>query len=140
MDIMFKNYDTGKTAYLPVVPPDIEIVNGLGVEEIDTLDGKITKINNRELVSFSIDSIFPCREYSWTNKNANMKAFDYVNFFKDAINKKQLLGVHVITKDGFYMLSIKCNVVKFSFRQDKAGDVGYSMEIKEYRDVKVVEV
>lgn len=140
MDIMFKNYATGKVAYLPVVPPDIVIPNGLDVDEIDTLDGKTIKPNNRQLKKLALDSMFPVLNYGWVNPNANMKAYDYASFFNEAINKKQLLGVHVITKHGYYMLSMQCYVTEFSYSQDRVGDLKYSLEVTEYRDFKVVKV
>lgn len=140
MDIMFKNYDNSKVAYLPHVPPGVEIPAALSIEEIDTINGKITKTNTRELRTLTIDAIFPVMEYSWVNKNANMKAFDYIQFFTDAINYKQTLGIHIVSKSGYYMLSMKCKITSFQYSIDRGGDLSYSLNIMEYRDLKAVKV
>ncbi|MDF2612776.1 MAG: phage portal protein [Clostridia bacterium] len=136
MNILFIN-KSGDGAYLPHIPPDFEINGGgVEVEEVTTLDGKITVQNSKALKSFSISAMFPVNDYYWINKNANLRGWDYVRYFGEAIDNQEVLKVYILNQKGKTILYMPCIVESFSYRIDRAGDVQYTLDIKECASLK----
>ena len=139
MDILFIN-SSGEGAYLPYIPPDFEIAGGVEIEEINTLDGIITIPNNRVLRSFNISAMFPTKDYSWINKNANLKGWDYVRYFNECIDNAEVIKVYVLNSNGNTILYMKCIIESFNYNMDRAGDIIYSLNVKEHRAIDVKKV
>lgn len=134
MNILFIN-PSGEGAYLPHIPPGFEISGGCEVEEVATLDGIITLPNNRTLRSFNISAMFPTKQYSWINKNANLKGWDYVRYFNECIDNVDVIKVYVISDTGNTILYMKCTIESFSYNIDRVGDIIYSLTVKEHRAI-----
>lgn len=142
MNILFIN-PQGNGAYLPHIPPDFSIDGGIEVEEVATLDGKITIPNAKTLKTFTINALFPVKQYPWINKNANMSGWDYLRYFTDAMNNMDIMKIYVVNRNGLTLLYMKCIIESFTYHIDRRGDIVYSLTVKEYLTVdpkKVVKV
>ena len=135
MEICFIN-SKGNGAVLPHVPPGLGVENGAATEEKDTLDGKITIRKTRNLKAFSIEALFPTHDYSWIKPSANMAGYDYLDYFQEANDNLDILKCYVISGTGETVLFMKCVIESFSYNIDRAGDISYSMSVKEYVKVE----
>lgn len=134
MNILFIN-PQGEGAYLPYIPPDFSIEGGVEIEEVATLDGRITIPNSKVLKTFTINALFPVKQYSWINKNANLTGWDYLRYFNEAMDNMSIMKVYVVNRNGLTLLYMKCIIESFSYHIDRRGDIVYSMTVKEHLSV-----
>ena len=142
MNILFIN-PQGEGVYLPHIPPDFSIEGGVEIEEVATLDGKITIPNSKALKTFTINALFPVKQYPWINKNANLTGWDYLRYFNEALDNMDVLKIYVVNRNGLTLLYMKCVIESFTYHLDRRGDIVYSLTVKEHLAVdpkKVVKV
>lgn len=101
-------------------------------EEFETVLGTtLNLIGGKGLKSFSFSSFFPGKKYyfvSWRNFKSPKT---YINFFEKYRDLK--LPVRVIVVDRYQVvLNMLCRYTFTYQLRDRAGDVPYSIDIKEY--------
>lgn len=118
----------------PVIPNGaISFDRGQNVETFDGINGEMASIGTMNLGSFSIDSIFPNRNYSWMRPGSTSDGWSYVRTIEDV--RKQRIPFRAVLLDnaGKEVLNAPVTVESFSYGLDKAGDVAYQISFKEYR-------
>ena len=135
MDIIFIPEENGvqlETVTIPVVQNIEPITCDTGDEEFTTINGKtLNLIGGVGLRNFSFSSFFPSKLYSFVSFLKYKEPKFYINFFEKYRNSN--IPVRIIIIDRYrVVLNMLC---RFNFTyaiRDRAGDVPYTLEIKEY--------
>ncbi|WP_027399085.1 hypothetical protein [Anaerovorax odorimutans] len=135
MEIIFSANNNEEFKVLPIVPNDIEIAQAQSNTEFTTVNaGTLNLIGDLGLRSLSIASIFPTHKYNFLKKGSSSDGWSYVDFFSKWRDKRVPIRL-VITDNGKEILNIPCTVDNFTYTVRENNDIGYSLEIKEYRFV-----
>ena len=131
MKVMFKKDD--EYVILPVVPHIDIIEREINDEEFETVDnGTILLIGREGLRSFEINSFFPNKIYSFMANGSVANPNFYKDFFEKYSKNNDIVRVIIISKYKI-VLNMECRY-KFNYGiVDRAGDVPYSLKIKEYK-------
>lgn len=122
----------GETIFIPVVPQ-------IGFIDCETKDEEFTNIKGQTLNiiggkgirTFSFTSFFPSKKYNFVNWAKFRPPITYVKFFEKYRDLQ--VPVRVIVIDRYMVvLNMLCRY-NFSYAlRDKAGDIPYTLEVKEY--------
>ncbi|WP_256761403.1 hypothetical protein [Cohnella sp. WQ 127256] len=137
MDITFSANNFEEVRRLPIIPSSIDgVATPWGNEEFETIgQGTLNLIGLKGLRTMTIDSFFPMREYSFA-KDKRM-GNEYVDFFNKWRAKRVPLRLIITINDSKEWLNMACTIENFTYGLDRSGDIPYSLEIKEFRFVKV---
>lgn len=135
MNIIFIVEDNGvqqEIVNIPVVQ-NIEPVNCETMdEEFNTINGKtLNLIGGKGLRSFSFSSFFPSKRYSFVSFFNFQSPKYYINFFEKYRDARVPLRIIIVDKYRV-VLNMLCRYNFTYFFRDKAGDVPYTLDIKEY--------
>lgn len=135
MNIIFIVEDNGvqqEIVNIPVVQ-NIEPVNCETMdEEFNTINGKtLNLIGGKELRNFSFSSFFPSKRYSFVSFFNFQPPKYYINFFEKYRDARVPLRIIIVDKYRVVLNTLCRYNFTYSFR-DKAGDVPYTLDIKEY--------
>ena len=131
MEIVFIG-NNNELLELPVIQQVGEITLESKDEEFTTINGTtLNLIGAQGLRSFTYSSFFPSKRYEFISLAKIKPPQIYINFFENYRAKG--LPLRIIIYDNFkIILNMLCRVhIKYNLR-DKAGDVPYTLEIKEY--------
>lgn len=135
-NIIFSANNNEEVMVLPVVP-EIEINKPQNNEEFETINnGTLNLIGDEGLRTFSIASIFPSQEYGWLKPGSTAEPFKYIEFFNKWRDKKVPFRVITSKKDGTEWFNMAVLIDNFSYKVRKNGDVGYTLDLSEYRFIK----
>lgn len=137
MEITFSANNREEIMVLPLMPNDIDITRAQDNSTYDGLSFPLNLIGNLQLREFQLESIFPNKKYSWAHPLSSSNANDYIEFFEKWRNKKVPIRVVMTNKQGGEILNMPCTIDSFNYHYDRAGDVAYSMTVREYRFVEV---
>ena len=138
MDIVFSANNNEEIKIIPVIQDGIEVSQGQSNEEFQTINsGTLNIIGDIGLRSLSIQSFFPCRNYTWIKKGASSNGWSYVDFFKKWRGKQVPIRIVMTNKEGKEVLNMPCTVDNFTYSEKRNGDINYSLEIKEYKFVNL---
>lgn len=135
MDIIFiAENENGQqeTITIPVVQ-GIEPINCETTdEEFQTIDGFVLNlIGGKGLRNFSFSSFFPSKKYnfiSWLKYRDPQEYIDYLEKYRDL-----KIPIRIIVVDRYkVVLNMLCRYNFTYALRDKAGDIPYTLEIKEY--------
>jgi hypothetical protein len=136
IDIVFSANNFEEMVKIPILPPDFEISIPRKNEEFETIQqGAINLIGLRGLKTISLQSFFPTNIYSFAKDKKS--GWEYVNFFNKWANKRVPIRIIVTNKYGHEIMNMACTVENFTYGQDRAGDIPYTLDIKEFRFVGV---
>lgn len=99
----------------------------------ESVNGELATIGKLNLATFTVESIFPNKPYSWITPGASADGWYYVRMIED-VRKRQIpfRAVH-LDRDGKEIFNIAAIVDSFAYSVDVAGDINYSIGFKEYR-------
>lgn len=138
MNIVISVNNGEEVAIIPVVPPDIEISEPWNNEEKDSVKyGKVNTIGLQGLRTFKLDSFFPVnKNYGFVKSGAWKDGKKYIDFFKRWRVKRVPFRVVITGSDNSEVLNLPMTVESLTYSFDKAGDIKYSLEFKEYIFIK----
>lgn len=119
-------------ANIPIVQA-IEPINcETGDEEFTTINGKtLNLIGGKGLRNFSFSSFFPSKRYSFVSLFNFQSPKYYIKFFEKYRDAK--IPLRIIIVDGYkVVLNMLCRYNFTYTLRDRAGDVPFTLEIKEY--------
>ncbi len=132
MDIVFSANNRAEVMIIPIVPNDISIEQSQSNDTYTGLSMDLNMIGNLGLRTLELSSIFPVnKNYKFIKANSNANGWDYVDFFNKWRGKKVPIRI-VITDGAEERLNMACTVDNFSYSVDKAGDIAYSLSLREY--------
>lgn len=132
MDIIFIAEDNGETLFIPVVREIGEITTETKDEEVETINGQtLNLIGGKGLRSFSFSSFFPSKKYDFVSLAKYREPKDCVEFFERYRDLK--IPLRIIIVDRYkVVLNMLCRYT-FTYQiRDKAGDIPFTLDIKEY--------
>lgn len=102
-------------------------------ESFDSINGELTTIGKLNLATFTVESIFPNKPYSWIAPGASSDGWYYVRLIEE-VRQKQIpfRAVH-LDRSGKEIFNVAAVVDSFAYSVDVAGDINYSIGFKEYR-------
>lgn len=119
-------------ANIPIVQA-IEPINcETGDEEFTTINGKtLNLIGGKGLRNFSFSSFFPSKRYSFVSLFNFQSPKYYIRFFEKYRDAK--IPLRIIVVDGYkVVLNMLCRYNFTYTLRDRAGDVPFTLDIKEY--------
>ena len=134
MNITITDKAGSTSLIIPVVPPEIPIVNPTKNQVFETINGDLNIIGNEGLKEFGWDSFFPCKEYKFAAVGSSKNGWDYVDFINKCKKNKEPIRIVATTDDKHTVLNILASIEKWEYRIDKAKDIKYSLGLKEFKD------
>jgi len=134
MDFILSYNNNEVNMVFPVVENEgIDLESPQSNGSFDSLNGEMNTIGTMGLRNCSIASIFPTHNYPWMRPRSSSDGWDYVR--KIEAGRKRFIPFRAILldNDGSEIFNMPCTVDKFTYKRDKAGDVAYTLELREYR-------
>lgn len=121
-----------EVANIPIVQAIEPITCETGDEEFTTINGTtLNLIGGKGLRSFSFSSFFPSKKYSFVSLFNFQSPKYYIQFFEKYRDAK--IPLRIIVVDGYkVVLNMLCRYNFTYTLRDRAGDVPFTLEIKEY--------
>lgn len=136
MNIVFSANNMAEIMTLPIVPNEFSVSKPYANEEFETIaHGTLNLIGLKGLRTLSLSSFFPNRFYSFA-KNTK-KASECINFFEKWAAKRVPIRIIVTDDREKEVLNMACTIESFEYGLDRAGDVPYTLELKEFVFVAV---
>ncbi|MCG7410571.1 hypothetical protein MH117_24550 [Paenibacillus sp. ACRRX] len=135
MDIVFGANNMRERLTLPIIPPDFAFSIPRLNEEFDTINGPLNLIGMRGLKTLTISTFFPNRKYKFAKVQKN--GWDCVRLFNKWANNRVPIRIIVTDNKSNEILNMACTIEKFEYGMDRAGDIPYTLEIKEFIIPKV---
>lgn len=137
-DIIFSANNNEEVMILPVVP-EIEVSKSQNNEQFETINnGTMNLIGDEGLIVFSITSIFPSKNYSWLRPGSVSDPFIYVDFFNKWRSEKVPIRIVVSRPSGKSWFNKAVLIDSFTYKLRRNGDIEYTLDVSEYRFVKVI--
>jgi hypothetical protein len=138
LDIVFSANNGQEIFVMPVVPPDIPINQTIKNEVFDSVNkGEFKLIGSKGLITISIDSFFPNKEYPFIKKGALSDGWQYVSFFERWIDLEAPIRIVITSKVGVEVKNLPVAIDSFNYSIDKVGDIQYSLELSEYKFMRL---
>ncbi|MBO7747349.1 hypothetical protein I8J29_24495 [Paenibacillus sp. MWE-103] len=143
MNVVLSMNNMAEVLTLPMPPSEFSLPIPGGNEEFDVIGGAsgVGKLNLpglRGLKAVSLASIFPVRKYSFVS--ASIIGWRCVNIINRWKSSRQPIRIIVTTKEGLEVLNMACLIENFTYGVDRAGDIPYTLELKEFVIPSVREV
>lgn len=136
MDIIFFANNREEMLQLPIVPENQQWDAPQKNETFDTIQkGEINLIGLKGLTALNISSFFPMKDYSFAKSNA--KGDECIAFFKKWKERREPIRIIIISKTNLELLNILVSIENFTYGIDRAGDIPYKLDLKEYIQVRV---
>ncbi|NMM52156.1 hypothetical protein [Paenibacillus aquistagni] len=136
MDIVFSANNMQETLTLPIIPPDFQFSIPRKNEEFETIgQGTLNLIGLRGLKTLSISSFFPLKTYRFAKHKKD--GWSCVRFFNKWANKRLPIRIIVTDNKSNEIVNMACTVESFTYGLDRAGDIAYTLDLKEFVFVKV---
>ncbi len=126
---------------LPVLPKKIEVKES-GNNKSHTLQniGEVTVMNTIKAPKLKIESVFPLHYGPYVTSRILKSPIEYINILKrwrdgtkDNNYRKQ--PIRLVVEDAAFPLNWTCTIENLTYKETSGavGDIGYSIELKEYR-------
>lgn len=134
MDIILSYNNNEVTMVFPVVPNNMpEIVCPQSNGSFDSTQGEMNAIGPIGLRSLSVESIFPTHNYPWLRPKSSADGRKYVDLIEAGRRRYIPFRVILLDNAGNALLNMACTVDNFTYHLDRAGDIAYKLELREYR-------
>lgn len=133
MDIFLSINNRERVIQLPIIPESFQVEYENNNQVFSTISkGELNLIGNQGLKSLVINSFFPNREYSYS-KSREYSGDEFVEIM-EAWNKRRVpIRIVITNSEGKEIVNLAVAIEGFNFGYDKAGDVFYSLSLKEFR-------
>lgn len=132
MDIILKT--SGRRLVLPVVPNEMPTVSSPQANgSFESVLGEINVIGPMGLRTVTIESQFPVREYGWMRPGSSADGMGYVRAIERGRRRGEPMRVIILDRDGAEYLNMSCTADSFEYHADRAGDIAFSLTLREYR-------
>lgn len=134
MDIILSYNNNEVAMTFPVVQNEgIDIESPQSNGGFDSTQGEMNTIGPMGLRTLTVESIFPTHAYPWIRPKAMADGWRYVELIEAGRRRYIPFRVILLNNNGSVILNMACTVDRFTYRRDKAGDVAYSLKLREYR-------
>lgn len=137
--IFLTSYKTSETIQLPVNPAELKLKYE-GDDQSQTVVnlGEINRLGELKLVGIIIESVFPNYETTYTATSELQEPQFYIDYIRDVQDTKNHMQLVVANTK----ISMPMTVASFEYGFEDGFDeeYKYSLELKQYREFKVVKV
>lgn len=122
---------------LPVPPSDFEKATGLNNTTTNIIGiGEINIIGKKKLTTISIKTFWPNQQYDFCDCDVTLKPYEFVTKIEELMESKKAFRL-IITDTTVNML---CSIENFNYGEnDGSGDLYFTLDLKEYRNITVKE-
>lgn len=134
MDFTLSYNNKEEVLVFPVVPnAGIQLSRDQDNQAFDGINHELQAIGNMKLATFSITSFFPLKRYSFLRPYSSINGWHYVRVI-EAVRKRKIpfRALH-LDNNGQEVFNLPVTVENFEYWIDQAGDIGYTIDFKEYR-------
>lgn len=134
MDIFLSINNREQVLQLPIVPLEVKIATAMNNQKYETIAlGEINQIGLAALSSLAIDSFFPARAYPFS-RDTTYFGWEYVEIIEAW--KTRRIPIRLVISDT--PINMACTIDRFEYGiQDGSKDVYYTLELTEFKFVKV---
>ena len=124
----------GEEEYImPHVPADIEHGGTCGNSTMNTLDGNIRIIGERELIQVGWSGILPVnKNYSWQKYGSLLDGAEYVKFFENMMNYKLPVRVVITDSDDITLLNSLMSIDSFVHASYRVNDFSMFLSMTDF--------
>lgn len=122
---------------LPVPPSDFEKATGLNNTTTNIVGfGEINILGKKKLGTIPIKTFWPNQQYDFCDCTVTLKPYEFVEKIEELMESAKAFRL-IITDTPINML---CGIENFNYGEnDGTGDVYFTLELKEYRNITVKE-
>lgn len=134
MDFTLSYNNKEEVLVFPVVPnAGIQLSRDQENQSFDGINHELQALGNMKLATFSITSFFPLKRYSFLRPYSSINGWHYVRVI-EAVRKRKIpfRALH-LDNNGQEVFNLPVTVENFEYWIDQAGDIGYTIDFKEYR-------
>lgn len=134
MDFTLSYNNKEEVLVFPVVPnAGIQLSRDQDNQAFDGINHELQALGNMKLATFSITSFFPLKRYSFLRPYSSINGWHYVRVI-EAVRKRKIpfRALH-LDNNGQEVFNLPVTVENFEHWLDQAGDIGYTIDFKEYR-------
>lgn len=134
MDFTLSYNNKEEVLVFPVVPNGgIQLSRDQDNQAFDGINHELQALGNMKLATFSITSFFPLKRYSFLRPYSSINGWHYVRVI-EAVRKRKIpfRALH-LDNNGQEVFNLPVTVENFEYWIDQAGDIGYTIDFKEYR-------
>lgn len=134
MDFTLSYNNKEEVLVFPVVPnAGIQLSRDQDNQAFDGINNELQSLGNMKLATFSITSFFPLKRYSFLRPYSSINGWHYVRVI-EAVRKRKIpfRALH-LDNNGQEVFNLPVTVENFEYWLDQAGDIGYTIDFKEYR-------
>lgn len=134
MDFTLSYNNKEEVLVFPVVPNGgIQLSRDQDNQAFDGINHELQALGNMKLATFSITSFFPLKRYSFLRPYSSINGWHYVRVI-EAVRKRKIpfRALH-LDNNGQEVFNLPVTVENFEYWLDQAGDIGYTIDFKEYR-------
>lgn len=134
MDFTLSYNNKEEVLVFPVVPNGgIQLSRDQDNQNFDGINHELQALGNMKLATFSITSFFPLKRYSFLRPYSSINGWHYVRVI-EAVRKRKIpfRALH-LDNNGQEVFNLPVTVESFEYWLDQSGDIGYTIDFKEYR-------
>lgn len=134
MDFTLSYNNKEEVLVFPVVPnAGIQLSRDQENQAFDGINHELQALGNMKLATFSITSFFPLKRYSFLRPYSSINGWHYVRVI-EAVRKRKIpfRALH-LDNNGQEVFNLPVTVENFEYWLDQSGDIGYTIDFKEYR-------
>lgn len=134
MDFTLSYNNKEEVLVFPVVPNGgIQLSRDQENQSFDGINHELQALGNMKLATFSITSFFPLKRYSFLRPYSSINGWHYVRVI-EAVRKRKIpfRALH-LDNNGQEVFNLPVTVECFEYWLDQSGDIGYTIDFKEYR-------
>lgn len=134
MDFTLSYNNKEEVLVFPVVPnAGIQLSRDQDNQAFDGINHELQALGNMKLATFSITSFFPLKRYSFLRPYSSINGWHYVRVI-EAVRKRKIpfRALH-LDNNGQEVFNLPVTVESFEYWLDQSGDIGYTIDFKEYR-------
>ena len=136
LDIIFSNENRKEVLQLPIIPETLEVSFPHNNEVFSTVDGgDINLIGRPGLKSITLTSWFPMKKYSFAK--SPVLAPEAKEYFVKFKRERKPVRIVIVNKNSYTSHNELYAIEEFNFGYDRAGDMTYTLSLKQYVPKKV---
>ena len=143
MDFVLSYNNNEGVLVFPVIPNGgITLSRGQSNETFDGVNHELQSLGTMDLASFELSSIFPLHDYPWIRPGSSTDGWSYVHTIEAVRERRIPFRAIYLDNDGEEIFNLPVSVDRFEYAPDKAGDIAYALEFREYRfaETEVTEI
>ena len=138
MDIIFSANNNDQVLTLPIIPKNMpELSQSYKNSTFESINGELNLIGTKALRTVSFSSFFPTKKYKFSRPKSNVDGWVYVSFFNKYASNRMPIRMILVDNENKEISNMAYTVESFNCFVDKVGDIQYSLDLKEYRFVKI---